>query len=218
MRVSASRIAFLVLASLSPAIAQFLSVGVKAGVRIRDEFSSEQNDLNDESKRYTVGPMVDLRLPLRLGIELDALYSPLGYTAQNLGNFFHRNSSRERSNSWEFPIVAKHRLPGAARGAPYVGIGYAPRIVYGTRVDTFVLNDLSGMPMSATSTTRDTDYVTTHGLLIEGGLSLPALHFHVSPEIRYTRWNTRFLTAFGAHAGYFSRQNQVEVLFGLTWH
>jgi hypothetical protein len=206
-----------VLASLSPILAQSLSVGIKAGVRLGDEFSGSFGAISDESKRYTVGPMLDLRLPLRLGIEFDVLYQPVGYTAQNFDfDFF---TSRERSNSWEFPVIAKYRLPGFARAAPYVGIGYAPRVVYGSRVDGVIEYDQRGNIIAVSSTKLDTNFDTTHGLVIEGGFKLPVSRFHIAPEIRYTRWNKSFLNLGGLHGfGYSSQQDQVEVLFGLTWH
>ena len=205
----------LLLASLSPGIAQSVSVGLKAGARLSDAFGGSSGAVSDESKRYTVGPMVDVRLPFRLGIEFDALYQPVGYTVQNFDfNFFTR---RERSNSWEFPIIAKYRLPG--RVGPYVGVGYAPRVVSGSRVDGQIDYDLQGHIVAVSSTKLDTNYDTTHGLVIGGGFKIPVSHFHVSPEIRYTRWNKPFLNVGGSHGfGYSSQQNQVELLFGLTWH
>jgi hypothetical protein len=217
MRFCHAHIFVLALASLSPAIAQSVSVGIKAGVRFDDEFSDTNGALHDESKRYTVGPMVDVRLPFRLGIEFDALYQRVGYTVQNFDfDFF---ASRERSNSWEFPIIAKYRLPGPTRLGPYVGVGYAPRIVYGSRVDGVIEYDLQGHIIHVSSTKLDTNYNTTHGLVIEGGFNIPASHFHISPEIRYTRWNSPFLDVQGSHGfGYFSQQDQIEILFGLTWH
>jgi hypothetical protein len=217
MRLFFSGISFLVLASLSPAIAQSISVGLKAGARLGDEFSDTNGTLHDESKRYTLGPMVDLKLPFRFSLELDALYRPVGYTVQNFDfNFF---TSRERSSSWEFPIVAKYRLPGALRIAPYVGVGYAPRVVYGSRVDGQIDYDLQGHIIRVSSTKSDTTYDATHGMVIEGGVTIPVSHLHISPEIRYTRWNSPFLDHQGSHGfGYFSQQDQVELLFGLTWH
>jgi outer membrane protein with beta-barrel domain len=217
MRFCYSRIFLLVLASLSPAIAQSISAGIKAGVRFDDEFSDTNGTLHDESKRYTLGPMVDFRLPLRFSLEFDALYQPVGYTVQNFD--FDFVTSRERSSSWEFPIVAKYRLPGFARVGPYAGIGYAPHLVTGSRVDGQIDYDLQGHIIAVSSTKLDTAYDTTHGLVIEGGLRIPVPHFHISPEIRYTRWNNRFLDHQGLHGfGYFSQQDQVEILFGLTWH
>ena len=212
-----SGVCFLVLTSLSPAFAQSLSVGVKAGLRLSEEFDGSGGGIHDESKRYTLGPMVDVRLPLRFGVEFDALYSPIGYSVQNFDfNFFHR---RERSTSWVFPIIAKYRLPGAAGVAPYVGVGYAPRVVPGSGVDGFINYDLAGHITSVSSTKFDTNYDTTHGLVIEGGLGIPVSRFRIAPEIRYTRWNKPFLDAAGSHGFfYMSQQNQVEMLFGFTWH
>ena len=213
MRLSFPGISLLVLASLSPAIAQSVSVGLKAGARLGDEFSDTNGTLHDESKRYTFGPMVDLKLPLRFSLEFDALYQPVGYTVQNFD--FDFVTSRERSSSWEFPIVAKYRLPGALRIAPYVGAGYAPRVVHGSRVDGQIDYDLQDHIIAVSSTKLDTTYDTTHGLVIEGGLRIPVAHFHISPEIRYTRWNKLFLDHEGSHGfGYFSQQDQVDVLFG----
>lgn len=216
MQLSFPGISFLVLASLSPTIAQSVSVGLKAGARLGDEFSDTNGTLHDESKRYTFGPMAELKLPLRFSLEVDALYQPVGYNVHNFDfNFF---TSRERSSSWQFPIVAKYRLPDVLRIAPYVGVGYAPRVVYGSLVDGQINYDLQGHITAVSSTKLDTTYDTTHGLVIEGGLKIPVSHFHISPEIRYTRWNQPFLDHEGSHGfGYFSQQDQVEVLFGLTW-
>ena len=216
MRLCVSSISVL-LAAVTPAISQSLSVGIKAGLRLSEEFTGSLGAISDESKRYTVGPMVDLRLPLRLGIEFDALYQPEGYTVQNFDfNFF---TSRERTNSWEFPIIAKYRLLSAAGVSPYVGVGYATRIVHGSRVDGQINYDLKGNIISVSSTKLGTNYDTTHGLVIEGGFKLPVRLVRISPEIRYTHWNKPFLDFGGAHGfGYSSQQDEVEILVGLTWH
>ena len=152
-----------------------------------------------------LAPWWTFALPLHFALEFDALYRREGYTLQNFdANFFHSYGGRARSNSWEFPIIAKYRLPAAARGAPYVGIGYAPRIVYGSQVDTYIQNDLSGNAVSVSSTKRDSNYDATHGLVIEGGFNLAVPHFHVSPEIRYTRWHTPFLPSWARMATFTS--------------
>ncbi|MBZ5631709.1 MAG: porin family protein [Acidobacteriia bacterium] len=220
MRFFFPSLCLLIFASLSPAISQSLSVGIKAGARLGDEFNGSVDTIHDESKRYAVGPMLDLRLPLRLGIELDALYQPLGYTVHTFDfDFFHSLTIRERSSSWYFPIIAKYRLPGAARVAPYVGVGYAPRIVHGSQsVNRITYDVLTGNIRAMSSSKRDTNYDTTHGLVIEGGLHLPVSRLFISPELRYTRWKRPFLNAPDLPGIYSSQQDQVEILFGLTWH
>src|ERR1700687_3368158 len=86
---------------------QSFSVGVKGGIRATDDLSG---DATSESKRYVVGPAVEIALPLNLGIEFDALYRRGGYRS-SFGNFAGSFTDRERANSWEFPILLKYRVP-----------------------------------------------------------------------------------------------------------
>lgn len=52
-------------------LAQLVEVGVEGGIRTTDDLSA---GLTSESKRYMVGPTVDIRLPKRFSVEVDALY------------------------------------------------------------------------------------------------------------------------------------------------
>lgn len=51
------------------AVGQQVAVGVVGGVRTTGDSSGS---LTSESKRYIVGPMVEIRLPLRLSFEVDS--------------------------------------------------------------------------------------------------------------------------------------------------
>src|SRR5215472_8028168 len=94
------------------ASAQLFTFGVKGGVwttgDIGNPTSFAGGILHLESKRYIIGPMVELRLPLRLSVEFDALYRRLGFT-QDVDFCCGFSVSRERDNSWEFPITVKYR-------------------------------------------------------------------------------------------------------------
>ncbi len=74
------------------------------------------------SKRYVVGPALDIGLPLGFGVEVDALYRREGFQT-SFGNAFYSASSQERANSWEFPILLKYRLPVPVI-KPFVEVGY----------------------------------------------------------------------------------------------
>ena len=77
---------FLSLAAGMPAWAEILSIGVKGGVPLTDAFNTARSgslSYFSETKRYTVGPTVELHLPLRFSIELDALYTRLNYGSNN---------------------------------------------------------------------------------------------------------------------------------------
>jgi hypothetical protein len=115
-----------------PALAQRIAVGVEGGVRTMDDVSGS---LTPESKRYIVGPMVELRLPLRLSFEFDALYRRFGFTGYQSLDDLANSITRERANSWEFPMILKYNLPGVL-AHPFVGVGYAPRTVHGTDVSS----------------------------------------------------------------------------------
>src|SRR5690349_7233262 len=87
---------------------QSLSIGVKAGIRTMDDIENFTGEASgratSESKRYTVGPLLELGLPFGLGVEFDALYNREGYDA-SFSNFGGSSFERERANSWQFPLL-----------------------------------------------------------------------------------------------------------------
>jgi len=124
--------------------AQF-SFGVKGGLPIPSaiqthcEFNAELNSLlapcySANTKRYIVGPTVEFRVLPQWAVELDALYNRTDYSGAvgipspiypiGIGVI----SSRAVVNSWEFPIMVKHRfsLGGAA---PFIDAGPSFRYV-----------------------------------------------------------------------------------------
>jgi opacity protein-like surface antigen len=207
---------FLLLLSATAALSQPFSFGVKAGVPLTDFLSTVQSPnfgFNSNTKRYIVGPTVELRLPFGLGIELDALYRRLDYTSStNLIDVFI--SGNTTGNAWEFPLLAKYRFPSKVL-RPYVDAGVA-------------WDTLSGLTQTITQTvfpTRTTTTTTSNpaelnkntvmGFVTGIGLDVKVLLIHLSPEIRYTRWGAQhFLSSNG---GLQSNQNQAEFLLGITF-
>lgn len=115
----------------APISAQLFSYGVKGGIRTIDVTTGA---VSSESKRYIVGPMLDVRLPFGIGVEVDALYQRFGFTSQ-FQNSGASDITRERANAWEFPVIAKYRLSTPLLH-PYASIGYAPRIISGSDVSS----------------------------------------------------------------------------------
>lgn len=202
-----------------PALAQLIAVGVKGGVRITDDFSGQPNGLirlTSESKRYIVGPMLEVRLPLRLSFEFDALYQRFGFTSITSGGLAY-SMSRQRVNSWEFPMILRYRPP-AVGALPFVGVGYAPRTAHGTDVS-------SGFYLSSpccytyySSQRSHTSYPVTHGVVISGGADLGIGHVRVSPELRYVHWSAPFLNISYRGFGFVSNQDELLLLLGVSWH
>ena len=130
---------FLIVAAFIPvANAQHISVGIAAGFPLTDgmsNFSTVANQITthdySNSKLYLLGPMVDLRLPLNFGIEIDALYCPVNLTVDSqtaLGPIIRKTRTSFSFATWEFPVLGKYRLPRSARDkAVYRGRAELPR-------------------------------------------------------------------------------------------
>ena len=169
---------------------QFLSWGVEAGVPLNDAvngFSSSTGTVSTNTGRWTLGPTVQLHLPLRLSIEVDALYRSESYQEMT-GQHLLPNAS---INNWQFPFLGKYDLRGGLL-RPFVDAGVTFRYLSGSGI---------GNPSSA-------------GFTIGGGLTLKVLILRLSPELRYTRWNSATVLnpAFANQS-----QNQADFLVGFTY-
>jgi hypothetical protein len=204
-----------------PAVAQQVAVGVKGGIQTTGDVSGS---LASESKRYIVGPMVEIRLPMRLSFEFDALYRRFGFTGYE-SSCCGRSIMRVRANSWEFPMILKYSLPVVV-AHPFVGVGYAPRTIHGTAVSSgSYLSGISQNPPMSIYTYyfnqhSDTSYPLTHGVVVSGGVNLGVGHVRFSPELRYVHWNAPFLNDFGGDGSFrfVSKQDEFFVLLGVSWH
>ena len=189
---------------------QSLLLGVKGGVRLTDDITG---NATSESKRYVVGPMVELQLPFGLGVEFDALYRREGYLASS--DIILPTSANERANSWEFPILLKYRL-AFPLVKPYVVAGYAPRVISGS------INGISATCNALTQVCTPVSYHTgadfnaSHGLVVGGGVQVGFRSLRLSPEVRYTRWNNNAISVSQA-VDVQSTQNQIDVLLGIAW-
>ena len=200
--------------------AQPIAIGVEGGVRTTNDVSGS---LTSESKRYIVGPTVDIKLPLRLSVEVDALYQRFGFSGYET-SCCGSATLRERTNSWEFPMILKYRLPVPLLH-PFVGAGYAPRVVHGADVTSgYYLSGMTANPPTSVYTyfnnqRTSTNYPVTHGVVVSGGVSLGAGHFRLTPEVRFVHWSAPFLNEYGGDGSFrfVSNQNEAYVLLGISW-
>lgn len=196
------RIVFCIAAGVltcGPSFGQSIAIGAVGGVRATDDLSG--NAANSVSGRYVVGPQLDIGLPFGLGFEADVLYRREGYQASS----FYSGQFDSHANSWEFPLLLKYRLPFPLV-KPFLEAGYAPRVISGT------------VHYSLNNTTMDTNYPTSQGIVVGGGVQIAIGRLRLSPELRYTRWNNApMLVYFGNGPESISTQNQVDVLLGISW-
>jgi|SRR5581483_204009 len=146
--------------------AQPLGAGLKIGVPATDAFkvlpAPTLAVFTAESPRYTVGPYVELRLPARMAIEVDALYRSYDFRSGGIG---------ASASSWEFPVLLKHRFP-VPLVKPYFDAG-----VSFSRLTDIRLASLN--------------HRSNYGIVVGAGVEFNLLLIKVSPEVRYTGWALR---------------------------
>ena len=192
---------------------QSLSVGVIGGVHGTDDITGAATS---ESKRYIVGPALDLGLPFGLGVEFDVLYSREGYRT-SYGNFAGSSFTSERANSWQFPLLARYKLPFPFL-KPFVEAGYATGILPGsTSINTISIDLLTDIATFG-RLHESTNWKTNHGFIAGGGVQFGLGRLRLAPELRYTHWNNPAITGTYADGpSYQSTQDQVDVLVGISW-
>jgi len=203
------RPALLLLLGSIPVFAQPFSAGIKAGIPLTDFLNAAGNgtfDYSAPNQRYIVGGVAELRLPLGLGVEFDALYRKLGFTGS--GTLAGSPTTISASgNNWEFPLLLKYRFHFPVV-RPYLDAGVAWDTIAGLK-ETIVSVALP--PSSPSALQRN----TTMGFVVGGGVDIHAIFLHISPEIRFTRWNS---TQIGDTLGLLhSNLNQGEFLVGFTF-
>ncbi|MBV9771909.1 MAG: hypothetical protein JOZ32_20220 [Bryobacterales bacterium] len=162
-----------------------ISLGALGGVRPTDGLS-----YGDESRPYIVGGSVEVHLPAQFAIEADALYQRIGDTSTFLsinGPVANSFTTRERGNSWEFPLLAKYYFrPHTASWQPFIGTGYSFRTVsFHTDSSSFISG---GLNTSSLNLQGDFRAGLSVGASVVAGLRFHYRALAILPQARYTRW------------------------------
>jgi len=203
----------LMLAAAGIAAAQPVSFGVKAGVPITDFFDAARGNqaaYASNTHRYVVGGTVQLNLPFRFAVEVDALYRRLGFDYNQFGGPGSPTSTSTTANSWEFPVLGKWAvLPGPVR--PFVDFGANFRHISG--VDQ-IRSTASTVDVTVNSPEfhKENDIGATFG----AGIEFKAGWLRLTPEFRYTRWGSEnFRDPVASLLR--TNKNQGDFMLGLTF-
>ena len=183
-------------------LAQPVAAGVKGGLPLTDFVNTVQSGSATTTSDYAVGPMVELRLPLGLGVEFDALYRHFNYTSP-VSSAASALSTLTSSGDWEFPLVAKYRFHGKLV-RPYVEAG----------VSWDALSGLKSTVENVVAPPPSEQHSVTMGFVMGGGIDIHVLVLHIAPEIRFTRWTSGHFNIANVVN---SNQNEAEVLVGVTF-
>ena len=216
-------------------------VGVRGGIPVSKAFDYSSNpnrpDFSDafipafasyasKLNPYTVGPSLEILLPLGFGAEFDALYRHLTYHytgsgGAGSGSLF--DERKIRANRWEFPILLKYRFP-TPEIRPFLNGGISINHVrasndgvFGFRPSgssSFFDRQLRFFGQSA-DYTPELNVRTTAGVVVGGGVEFALGRFKVSPELRYTRWRTQNFDSGAGTTFLRSKLNEIGIIVGL---
>lgn len=187
--------AILPLIAVLPAYSRLFSFGVKVGVPLTNAYTPLLIEGSVNDPRVAIGPTVEVRLPLHLSFEVDALWRTSSYSvtippALNFGGTYASTYT-----DWQIPFIAKYER-GSGPVHPFIDAGVVLRHVSGS------------------SSTNPPWHPNTAGVAVGGGVTVKLPHLRLSPEIRYTGWPTPFPLGFFLPT---SAGNQVDLLVGITF-
>lgn len=192
----------------------WISVGVKGGVPLNDPFAdrtynfviatipspfgppgiaSQTSTFSTGSRGLVLGPTLEVQLPFGLAAEFDALYRPMIANVQSttflpLGFAMNEPALPIKVDVWEFPLLAKYRLPVRSL-KPYLEAGPSFRA-------------------------SNAQHISAKGVSAGVGVETRVGRFRIAPEIRYTHWGSDGnYTTFYHPTSY---PNQLELLAGLA--
>lgn len=193
---------------------EHVSIGARGGVPLTDAFDVARGSSSaffTNTKRYIVGPTVEIHLPARLSIEVDALYRRLGYHYNAAGPVTY---AKTVANSWEFPVLGKFEiLPGPIR--PFVDAGASFRHLSGVRQ---IREVISGATLNRVEIDSFPEFNKRNdiGFTCGIGIAFKAGPLRVAPEFRYTRWGGETFRD-PVQSLLRTNRNQGDFLIGITF-
>ena len=207
--------------------AQPFTAGVKAGIPLTNFVGGSSAPSDSLSQKYLVGGTAEVRLPLGLAIEVDALYRHFHYPTSYYSLLVPGGSGSTialltigPASAWEFPVLLKYRFPGR-RARPFADAGPVWDISTGLPTcisQVLVVNPFPPATSPPAASASDPNFsrgqkgVNT-GIVIGAGLDIN-FTLHIMPELRYTRWTSQH---FNISDILHSNQNQAEFMVGLTF-
>ena len=177
------------LLSSEPGFGQKLTLGVMTGTSVTDDFETASffspggtlptgesqystTFLSNASRRFLVGPRLELVLPWRLSIEAEAQNRPIRSTSKLVVFPPYESTGGIRVDTfgpftsthfdWQFNLLGKYRI-SERRFRPFVESGIAV------------------LPIENTD---------TRGITAGSGIEMRVRRLNITPAIRYTRWVT----------------------------
>ncbi len=193
--------------------AQPLYFGLKAGLVLTEtresQFYTDRTGVYDFQfalRRHSIGPAVEVGLPLRLRLESGFLYRRFRASRNISMGPSSWDAYTIRGSRWEIPLVLKREFTGG-RVRPFLGGGGAWSHTPGPELTVATYREFGPPPWQVNLIRTEGSSDNTGGWIATGGLRIrgPA-GIHFTPELRYTRWTSGVWLA---------SRNQAEFFLGI---
>jgi len=216
-------VACLVFLTATSAFAQHVEFGIKTGVPRTDIMETGFGGFDAHTKGYTIGPVMDIRFPGPLSVEIGTMYKRidqhgpavtiLGYTCLECeeGPVAIRTiqSTSKAGHSWELPVAVQYHVPIRSLRAYVEGGISFNRLgdVLAPYQQPYPLVFPLGNPPVGTVLAPSVTSISRTGFLAGGGVDIKLPTGHLTPGVRYTR--------YGEEKGsFFPSTNAVDFLLG----
>ena len=226
-------VACILLLAAPSAFGQHISAGIKAGVPLTDLLRNNSRDARffgefpTQTKRYTIGPVVDVGLLFGFGIEIGAMYkrfdqqsvavTTTGYVVIDEDTGYpiqYTTGLSAVGHSWEFPIAVQYRFFKSAI-RPYVEGGVSLNRL--SNVYSLQYAYTPSPPQLPVTVFPLRGSFTRHGPMFGLGVDFKLRRMHVAPGLRYTQYN-RLSSLTGCVSGPGCPSNKVvDILVGFTF-
>lgn len=209
LKRSALLLILALLFSESPSSGQQFTAGIKFATQITEATPFGLTSFD----HLGLGPEVQVWLPHRLGLEVNALHEH--YAVNNA--FIDTQMgivglTNQHLSYWDFPILLNWTLLQRRFLPLAVGGGVSNRRTTGSEVDiiikSFIPQQVGSVSRPSSSTFLNT---WTHGIVLSAATSYAIGHFRISPEFRYTHWTEPAVFSPGP-----ANTNDFQILLGLT--
>ena len=193
-----------------------VSAGIKIGVPLTEVLKTNISGNSTQSKRYTIGPVVDVYLLRGVNVEVSAMYKRVDQqaTANDILGYVPINDEDSYAivqhyrvsavgQSWEFPIALQYHFSFRSI-RPYAEVGRSYSHL------TNILGYLPSIPGGPIGPIEPThNRVNRQGLLVGAGAEIKHHFIHLTPGFRFTRYSRG--------QGYLLNTNSAEFLVGFKF-
>jgi hypothetical protein len=154
---------------------------------------------NSETRRYTIGPTVEISLTDRIAVNVNPLYRRAGSSASLFSSFSDvaipyesvRSIWRTRAHSLELPVIGKYYFGDSRRlWRPFAGAGFSFQTAWQSIQGFTAMRDRDTDIVRTNFFNTDQRTATDAGAVFNTGIILKRGRFQFAPEIRYTRWGS----------------------------